>query len=412
MSKLRLNSIKIKSISILIIFLLSTSIVYAALTYSSGEYTNLCGTGTAATADTCNAGCNTSTGSCSSANLYVVKFTCSGRQIECRSNESNFSTYHSFSGAECNQTIQIDVFNKTCRDASGNWLCGEGDLKDYIVWYSGPCPTSPPPPTATPQPTSTPQPTQTPTPTVTAGPSATPTPTPTPIRPIHQSSCDDLAAISGNNALVPATITYRVKASDNQGSIQKYRFYFGDGSQSESSKSEVSHRYETSGTFTARVDIKDSAGNWKTSSACETRVTVQASPVESHKSDCSDLFISADNSAYAPSTVSFTITGYDNKGSLQAYRIDFGDGNLHEADSNLFKKSYPTAGTYTVRAYIKDSHGNWKGGEGSCKRTLYIKTQPLTQQPATGTETLTTISSLMAGVIGFSLKYLIRKNNL
>src|SRR5690606_18641922 len=94
---------------------------------------------------TCNAGCNTNTGSCAVSNEGVVKYTCTGNQAECRSNESAFANSQSLAGASCGQTIQIDVFNKKCRDASGNWTCSQADLKDYIVWYSGDCPAPQPP---------------------------------------------------------------------------------------------------------------------------------------------------------------------------------------------------------------------------------------------------------------------------
>jgi hypothetical protein len=358
-----------------------------ALSYGSGVYTNICGTGTAATGNTCNRGCNTANGSCSSGGQNVVKFTCDGRQIECRNNESTFSTSQSLSGASCGKTVQIDVFTKNCR--VGGWTCSDSDMLDYMVWYSGDCQSN-----STPTPTPTPTPIATPTPT----PTLTPTPTPTPIQ---TSSCDTLIVAGGNNAPVPATVTLRARGSDSAGSIQRYRFYYGDGKTEESTNAEIIHRYESSGTFTARADVLDSRGAWKSAGACETTVYVQPSVIESQKSDCSDLFIISGNYNQPPTTGKFQVTGYDNKGSLQRYKIDFGNAIIKESDSGTFEQVYDRAGTYTVSGYIRDSKGNWKGGSGSCQKLFYVSTSPLTRQPSTGTPTMFTIAAILGGTVGF-----------
>ena len=459
--------------------------------YANGVYTNLCGTGTAATAHTCNGGCNTATGSCISGTSNVVKFTCEGKQTECRSNESAFASSHQVAGTSCGKTVQIDVFNKNCR-AGGGWNCNDDDIVDYIVWYSGDC-------TGTGgggdscsnhQPINTQFRKSGQTNWVTGNEltntdlvsgdqidvncfakngaallpgaeievtlpngqqqtvsnnaelrnytlnngsgyyafrcvSATlnncrdtdsvrvrgdvqPTPTPTPTTD-HVSSCDDIDAISGNGDRVPATVRLRARGSDNEGNIQRYRFYFGDGEQTESSNPEVEHVYETSGRFTARVDIRDSQGNWKSSNRCETRITVDPSAIESHKSACSNLFVSADNGAMAPSLVSFDINGYDNKGDIQAYRIETGTGETIEDDDDKIEFKYEKAGTYTVRAYIKDSEGNWQGGSNGCKRTVYINTEKLTSQPATGTPTVIPLIGIGSGALGLALQYAKKK---
>ena len=204
--------------------------VNAAVFYGAGVYTNLCGTGLNATANSCQRGCNTNTGTCSALQPGVVKYTCDGRLSECRSNESTFATTQSLSGTACGKTVQIDVFSKTCR-VNGEWTCTDQQLQDYIVWYSGDCQTQP---TATP--TQTPKSTATPKPTTTASPTKTPTPT---LTPVHSASCTNLSIVSGNNALIPANMTFRATAADSQGDIQKYRFFFGDGSSMESSTTQI-----------------------------------------------------------------------------------------------------------------------------------------------------------------------------
>lgn len=376
-------------------YVLFTSQVIAAVTYGSGVYTNLCGTGMSATANTCQKGCNTGNGSCSAGGNQVVKFTCDGKLGECRSNESSFTTYQSVSGTSCGKTVQIDVFSKQCR-VNGNWVCGDNDLQDYMVWYSGDCAVQQP--TATPRPTSTPQPTSTPKPTATPKPTTTPRPTATPA-PTQNASCNNLEVIAGNNAYIPATVTLRASASDNLGAIQSYKFYFGDGTSTQTTNSEVNHTYQVSGTFTAKVEAKDSRGNWRTSSACETQVTTKSVPVvESQKSGCSNIFITQGNRTPAPVTATFSINGYDNKGSIQAYRIDYGDGTTEEKTTNSFERYYSTAGTYEVKGYVKDTQGNWKGGEGTCTIALYVQTEQMQEQPETGTPTLLSIVGIASGL--------------
>ncbi len=383
------------------LFFLGTSSVQA-LEYKNGSYTNLCGSGTQANQNTCDRGCNTETGSCSANDKFVVKYTCDGKLPECNQRESSFAKNQSLGNPGCGKTVQINVFNKTCR-SRGQWSCNQDNLQDYMVWYSGDCPAGGGSifdrffPRRSPTPTPTPNPTPTP--------MVTPSPTPG----TGESRCESLQVTGGNDSLVPATITLRARAEDNRGAIQRYRFYFGDGVQQEGDNPEVQHKYEVSGRFKARVDIKDSQGNWKTSSACEAEVRVKSSPVESPKSGCSDLNISASNNAKAPSTVDVEVNGYDNKGELREYRVDFGNGITRDSTSSRFQQVYQRAGTYTVRGYVKDSHGNWVGGTEGCKQTLYITSQPLAKQPDTGTPTMLSVLGIGSGLGGTALHFLKRR---
>lgn len=440
-----------------------------AIDYAGGTYTNLCGTGHTANAHTCNRGCNTSTGSCSGS--HVVKFVCDGRQGECKSNESGFSTSQSVSGVGCGKTVQIDVFSKNCR-AGGGWSCGDSDLQDYIVWYSGDCQNNNPPPQSgdscqnwlpvntqfrksgtsswisggdlsslklqvndtidancfaksgtallkdarieVRKPDGTTERINSPelrNYTITQNGAYSVSCRSTSMSSCNDtdsftitnnqtSSCNSLSVTSGQDSIVPSTVKFRASGSDNKGAISRYRYFFGDGQQMESDQAEVEHRYEVSGNFVAKVEVKDTTGNWKSSTACETSVRVQPSTIESHRSGCSDLFIQEGNDTQAPSTAKFRVTGYDNKGSLQQFRVDFGNGVVKESAGEYFEQRYEQPGTYTIKGYIKDSQGNWKGGDSTCQRTLYIKTKPLTTQPETGTPTNLTILAVTSGFIG------------
>ncbi len=235
-------------------------------------------------------------------------------------------------------------------------------------------------------------------------PAAMPQPAP------QRSSCENLEIAGGNNSLVPATVTLRARGYDNKGNIQRYRFFFGDGQQVESDQPEVSHQYNVSGNFVARADVKDTQGNWKTSSSCETTVTVQSAPVESYKYGCSNVYITADNNSRAPSKVTFEVTGYDNKGNLQAYNLDFGNGITKESTGRSFEQIYTSAGTYVINAYVKNSQGNWIGDDASCRRTVTIGSNtPLTSQPSTGTPTFIPVAGAMSGILGLSVQVLKKK---
>ncbi len=487
-------------------FFAFSSVASANLSFNGGEYTNLCGSGLTASGSNCGGSCNPTTGACSASNATVIRFVCDGRQTQCNQNEDAFNSIQYLGNPGANKTVALVVFKKTCR-VNGAWTCGDNDMQDYMVWYSGTnnVQTAPTYQTYAPSPASTANPysicqDQQPVliqfqkpnagrwvggadftnQTVTKGdqinvncfskngtalltngyidvtdpsgqtyrasntpelrnyqanltgsysficrsssltscnsqdsfrvqdrapvPTPIPTPIPTPT-PAQTSTCNKLEVVGGNNSLVPATVTLRASGSDNKGNIQSYRYYFGDGQQTETNQSEIQHQYTTSGTFVARVDVKDTQGNWKTSLACETSVIVKSAPIESFRSGCSDIYIHADNNSRAPSKVTFEVTGYDNKGSIQNYRLDFGNGITKDSNGRDFEQVYNSVGTYNVKAYVQDSKGNWVGGVNNCNRTVVIgSTKPLTAQPSTGTPTALPVAGAISGVIGLSVQ--------
>jgi hypothetical protein len=292
---------------------------------------------------------------------------------------------------------QIGRYSVRCNSTTLNWCSNTDAFTTKSVSSPSPKPSVIPTPSASLFPVPTPSP----------KPSLKPTPLPT-----HRSSCQDLTVASGNNSLVPAKVILRAKGSDNLGQIQAYKFYFGDGKQAETTNPEIEHTYEASGNFAARVDIKDSRGNWQTSSACEETVRVKAASVESHKSNCSDVFIRTDNSGKAPTNVTFKVTGFDNKGDIKKYKLDFGNGTVKESDGQTFEQRYETTGTYDIKAYILDSQNNWRGGEESCHETLTISsTKPLTQQPATGVPTVMSVIGLASGATSVVAAKLARRRH-
>lgn len=211
-------------------------------------------------------------------------------------------------------------------------------------------------------------------------------------------TCEELRVTGGNNRFVPSTVTFAARASAPAGS---YTYYFGDGQKQVSADSEISHKYEVSGSFTARVDTGGSS--------CQTIFSLLTNPLESQKSGCSNVFILGSGNVPAGSDVKFLVTGYENKSGIKSYKIDFGNGQVKESNTGTFNLTYMTPGTYTIKGYITDSKNIEKGGDADCQVPLYVSGAPLTTQPATGTPTWFTVLGLLSGICLF---FIARKNYL
>ena len=132
--------------------------------------------------------------------------------------------------------------------------------------------------------------------------------------------------------------------------------------------------------------------------------------MESHRADCSNVFITdKTNDGKAPSLFTFKVTGYDNKGDIDDYKLDFGDGITTTDDDQIFEHEYDEAGTYHVRGYIRNSEGEWVGGDDGCSINAFVKTKSLTKQPDTGTPTAFTFIGLFSGGTGAALAFVRRK---
>jgi hypothetical protein len=108
----------------------------ASISWNGGWYTNLCGSGYAATYYSCPGGCNPYSGYCGG--TAVFKFRCGGQVNQCNSNESYCGGGCGFDGLN-NESEQIDVFDHYCRNGGpGSWTCGPANLLGYMVWYHPP----------------------------------------------------------------------------------------------------------------------------------------------------------------------------------------------------------------------------------------------------------------------------------
>lgn len=118
-----------------------------------------------------------------------------------------------------------------------------------------------------------------PTPTPTATPTPTSSPTSTPDG--HRSECVLLSA-STTGGTEDLTVEFKANGYDTAGYIQEYQFDFGDSSSGPQivtqTGSSATHRYDNPGNYTARLQVKDSRGVWKTSSKCEVNINVASRP--------------------------------------------------------------------------------------------------------------------------------------
>ncbi|MCA9369798.1 PKD domain-containing protein [Candidatus Woesebacteria bacterium] len=216
--------------------------------------------------------------------------------------------------------------------------------------------------------------------------------------PVNNIVCNNLQVTKGNNGTIPATVEFSAEVEDPLSQAAEYLFYFGDGNSAISQTPNISHTYQTSGTFTVRTEVKDTTGYWKTSRDCQTTAIVEKSTVEDHKSGCSNIFVEIDNNGETPTNATFQVTGWDNTGILQGYSIDFGDGMGGEYTQPYFSHIYDKPGTYVVQAKVQDSQGNWIGATDGCSINLPIKSAAITNlqtQPSTGSPTIFAVASVI-----------------
>lgn len=122
-----------------------------------------------------------------------------------------------------------------------------------------------------------------------------------------------------------------------------------------------------------------------------------------------------------PLTVTFNASGYDSNGTIQEYEFDFGDASGGQAQvwkqtSNVAAHRYENAGTYTATVKVKDSRGNWSGGNSECAKTIKVTDKPQVlgattpkELPKSGANAFIALALVCLGGVGV---YLFRKYRL
>lgn len=165
---------------------------------------------------------------------------------------------------------------------------------------------------------------------------------------------------------------------DPDGSIERYRWDFGDGSTD--SGSVVYHSFSRAGSYRVTLTVTDNKG--ATNSTSKT-VTVK----ESENKPPIARFTYSPSKPKAGESVRFDGTGsYDPDGTIERYQWDFGDGSTDSG--SVVYHSFSRAGSYRVTLTVTDN----RGGKGSTSDTIIVITPPtadFTADPTRGPAPLT-----------------------
>lgn len=137
--------------------------------------------------------------------------------------------------------------------------------------------------------TPTPEPTLTDEPIPTSDPNATPTPgEPNTGSPNENPICESLNTDRETTGTSPYSIAFTAVGSDTDGNITKVTFNFGDGPVqnvteaggigTSSVSAQISHTYESVGTYVASAVMTDDRGGTSASGSCSQTITVNAGP--------------------------------------------------------------------------------------------------------------------------------------
>jgi len=180
------------------------------------------------------------------------------------------------------------------------------------------------------------------------------------------------ASATPTTGTAPLAVSFTGSATDTDGTIASYAWTFGDGTTS--TQQNVSHTYQTAGTYTATMTATDNAGARGSAS-----VTITVNPPANRPPTAS---ASANPiSGAAPLTVSFTGSGSDPDGTIASYAWTFGD-----ATTSLLQNpshTYQSAETYTATLTVTDNSG--ATGTASVTITVRVNQAPTATASATPT---------------------------
>lgn len=158
---------------------------------------------------------------------------------------------------------------------------------------------------------------------------------------------------------VDETVTFDGRDStdpDDGDTVEEFNFEYGDGSSSGwVTTPTVTHSYSSSGTYTARLRVRDSQG-LESSSADTESVTV--APGTTNREPTAVL--SVDNNAPDKGQeVTFDGTSsFDTDGVVSQYLFNFGDGaNSGWVPTGTAKHSYTSEGVFTATLKVRDDDG-------------------------------------------------------
>ncbi len=125
-----------------------------------------------------------------------------------------------------------------------------------------------------------------PTPTPTPAPTASPTPAPTATPNAQAPTCQSLTLSGAATGTAPYSLTFTATGTSSASTISKVTFNFGDSAVQDVPQSggpssvsvQVSHTYNSGGTFVASSSLTDALGNVSSTTTCTQTITVTATP--------------------------------------------------------------------------------------------------------------------------------------
>ncbi|WP_324736496.1 PKD domain-containing protein [Thermococcus sp. SY098] len=176
--------------------------------------------------------------------------------------------------------------------------------------------------------------------------------------------------ISPSPAKVEDEIEFMDSSKDEDGSIVKWNWNFGDGTTS--TERNPKHSYSSPGMYTVTLTVEDDSGMKASYSKSITINPKNQLPTAD--------FTFLPKEPKAEETVNFVDKSYDSDGNIVSWNWDFGDGTTSTEREPTH--TYSSPGNYTVRLVVKDD----KGGEDEIAINIVVKAAP------TPTETETTSS--------------------
>ena len=167
--------------------------------------------------------------------------------------------------------------------------------------------------------------------------------------PTSSSSGSLSAVIISNSQAGEAPLTINFDAGASTGPISSYTWTFGDGASVTGVT--ASHSYQSAGTYTATLTVKDTNGQ---SQQAALAIAVNSPPI--NDSDPKAVISSSTAVGDAPFTVSFDGSGSTtSQPPITSYLWDFGDGATGEGVT--VDHLYTVPGTYTSGLTVHDSAG-------------------------------------------------------
>ncbi len=174
-----------------------------------------------------------------------------------------------------------------------------------------------------------------------------------------------VAAVKPNiAAAIEEIITFSAAASDDpDGNIIAYEWDFGDGTRAQGR--ETTHRYDRSGTYVARLTIRDDSRLDSDQASAERTIVINQPPI-------ANAGINKDLTA---SRVIFDASNsFDFDGDVAGYEWDFGDGT--KGTGSRIAHVYQRPGTYRAKLSIRDNSGTIRN-EAADEILVHINALPI-----------------------------------